>query len=95
MTEKKDIEDLEKKIEAFKKQKEKGSTILSIHAVQGSSRGFLLSVDLIVSVFTGVAIGYFLDIVFSTAPWFLVIFTVFGGAAGILNVYRSAKRQED
>ncbi len=42
------------------------------------------------------ALGYFfgswLDRVFSTAPWLMIVFTLFGVAGGFLNAIRTALR---
>ena len=36
--------------------------------------------------------GRWLDTVFGSAPWMMVIFTAFGLVAGVLNVYRTLSR---
>lgn len=88
-----DIDDLKVKIDTFKKkEKEKADSFSSFHSSStGATKGVQLVVDFISGVFIGTAIGYFLDILFKTTPWALIVFTLFGGAAGILNVYRSAQ----
>jgi ATP synthase protein I len=40
----------------------------------------------------GFACGYYLDKWLGTGPWLLLLFTIFGLAAGISNVYRTAGR---
>ena len=57
---------------------------------QGIGFGLRLGVEMLVSTMVGVLIGYGLDHLFGTEPWLLVIFLLFGGAAGCLNVYRAA-----
>jgi len=47
--------------------------------------------DLVSGMIVGGCIGWFLDQVLDTKPWMLIIFLVFGIAAGIMNVMRSAK----
>ena len=49
---------------------------------------------IIAAVVVGGALGFLLDRVAGTRPWFLVVFLLFGGAAGVLNVYRLAKEEE-
>ena len=49
-------------------------------------------VELISPVIVGVVIGLFCDHHFKTKPIFLIIFLIFGFAAGIINVYRSVKK---
>ena len=52
--------------------------------------GIRLAADLLAGVLVGAGIGYVLDWVFGSRPIMLAIFLLFGGAAGFLNVYRSA-----
>ena len=47
------------------------------------------------AVIVGGAVGYVLDRVFGTSPWGMAVFLFFGGAAGILNVYRLSKQEEN
>lgn len=57
---------------------------------QGISFGLRLGVEMLVATMVGALIGYGLDKLFETEPWLLVLFLLFGGAAGCLNVYRAA-----
>jgi F0F1-type ATP synthase assembly protein I len=57
---------------------------------QGISFGLRLGVEMLVATMVGALIGYGLDKFFETEPWLLVLFLLFGGAAGCLNVYRAA-----
>ena len=57
---------------------------------QGISFGLRLGVEMLVATMVGALIGYGLDTLFETEPWLLVLFLLFGGAAGCLNVYRAA-----
>ena len=56
--------------------------------------GFRIAVDLVSAVAVGVGLGYFLDWLLGTSPWFLLILMPCGMAAGILNVMRLAKAEE-
>jgi ATP synthase protein I len=47
------------------------------------------------AIFVGAALGYVLDDFFMTKPWCMIVFLFFGGAAGVLNVYRLSKREEN
>ena len=49
-----------------------------------------MGVELISAVAVGTAIGWGLDHWLETRPWFMLVFIVIGGAAGIINVYRMA-----
>ena len=48
-----------------------------------------------VSIAVGAAIGYMLDKWLNTAPYLLVIFTLYGVAAGFWNLYKVTKRMSD
>jgi ATP synthase protein I len=61
---------------------------------RASRIGLRVCADLLSAVIVGAALGYVLDEMFSTKPWCLVVFLIFGGAAGVLNVYRLAKAEE-
>lgn len=50
--------------------------------------GFKVSVELVSALVVACAIGWGLDRLFGTKPWFLIGFVPLGGAAGVLNVWR-------
>lgn len=52
---------------------------------------FRVSVEIISAVAVGVGIGLLIDYAFDSGPWGLLVFTLLGGIAGMLNVYRLAK----
>lgn len=64
------------------------------HGAQGGAMGtaFRLSADLVSAVVAGSGLGWGLDWLFGTGPWFLLLFFFLGVAAGILNVIRTANR---
>ena len=49
-------------------------------------------IELVTGMLLGLAIGYGLDVVFHTMPIFLVIFALFGFAAGIRTMMGTAKQ---
>ena len=51
-----------------------------------------ISTELVASVVVGSTIGFILDGWFDTKPLLTIIFFFMGVAAGILNVFRSAKK---
>jgi len=53
---------------------------------------FKMSAELISAVAVGTIIGFILDNWFGTKPWLILIFFFVGVIAGILNVFRSAKK---
>ncbi len=50
-----------------------------------------LSTEMVAAVLVGTIIGYILDSWFDSKPWLIIIFFFVGVAAGITNVFRSAK----
>ncbi len=48
-----------------------------------------IGTEMVAAIVVGVGIGLLLDHWLGTAPWFLVVFVFVGGAAGMLNVYRT------
>lgn len=60
---------------------------------RGSAIGmaFRLSTEMVAGLVVGGGMGWLLDRWLGTAPWFLLVFFVLGMAAGILNVFRTAR----
>lgn len=48
-------------------------------------------IELVTGMLIGMSIGYGLDWWLETAPWFLIIFSLFGFAAGIKTMLNTAK----
>ena len=67
-------------------QKNKGSNAASV------GNALKISTELVAAVVVGSTIGFLLDSWFGTKPLFIICFFFMGVAAGILNVFRSAKR---
>ena len=55
---------------------------------------FKLSTELVSAVVVGSIIGFILDNTFGTKPWLIIIFFFVGVVAGIVNVFKSAKRMQ-
>ena len=53
-----------------------------------------LSTELVVAVLVGTGLGYGLDYLLETRPWFLLVGLGFGFAAGIMSVFRVAGRMD-
>jgi ATP synthase protein I len=54
------------------------------------ARGLRLSTELVAGVVVGGVIGWFLDRWLGISPWAFIVFVLFGFAAGLLNLMRSA-----
>lgn len=50
--------------------------------------GVRVGVELVSALVVGLAIGFALDWWLGTKPWFLALFVLLGGAAGVANVWR-------
>jgi len=48
-----------------------------------------LGAEMVASLVVAVAIGYGLDRLFHTSPWFMIVFVPIGAAAGLRNVIRT------
>jgi len=58
----------------------------------GIGQAFRIGVDMLAALMVGTGMGWYLDHWLGTKPWFLIIFIFLGGAAGIMNVYRTGMR---
>ena len=47
-----------------------------------------IATELLTGLIIGAGIGWSIDKWFNTNPWFLILFFLLGGAAGILNLWR-------
>ena len=56
---------------------------------------FKLGTELIAAVIVGTIIGFILDNWFGTKPLLIIVFFLFGAAAGIMNVFKAAKRMQE
>ena len=55
---------------------------------------FKMSTELVSAVVVGTIIGFILDKTFGTKPWLILNFFFVGVVAGILNVFKSAKKMQ-
>jgi len=53
-----------------------------------------ISTEFVASVVVGTTIGFLLDNWFDTKPLLIICFFFIGVAAGVINVFRSAKRMQ-
>jgi len=87
------LHDLEGRVRDARKRHETGPEDAE---ARGTAMGqaLKLSTELIAGVAVGGFIGWWLDRVFGTAPFLMVLFLLLGGAAGIINVVRSAQKRQ-
>ena len=54
-----------------------------------------IGINLVLSTFVGLAIGYGLDSLFHTSPWLTLIFLLLGIISGFRELFRVAKKQDN
>ena len=88
----KDLKEISTRLKIAKKNIEKireenrGSNAASL------GKALKISTELVASVVVGSTIGFLLDNWFDTKPLLIICFFFIGVAAGILNVFKSAKK---
>ena len=83
----KNNDDLTKRIEKAlnKEEKQKTENKTNQTLINTFSR---VATELLAGLLIGAGIGWTIDKWLNTSPWFLIIFFLLGGAAGILNLWR-------
>ena len=90
----KDLKQISTRLKIAKKnirkveQKKTGSNVASL------GKALKISTELVAAVVVGSTIGFLLDSWFDTKPLLTICFFILGVAAGILNVFRSAKKMQ-
>ncbi|MBO6866343.1 MAG: AtpZ/AtpI family protein [Pseudomonadota bacterium] len=91
---KRQLEDLEARIEAYKKAKEPPKR----HQDKSYSQADLawrMVIELVAGLLIGFGMGWGLDSLFGTKPIFLVLFTLLGFVAGVKTMLRSAQELQE
>ncbi len=90
----KDFKEISTRLKIAKKNfretedKNRGSNVTSM------GKALKISTELVASVVVGSIIGFLLDNWFGTKPLLTICFFILGVAAGIINVFRSAKKMQ-
>lgn len=61
----------------------------------GLELGMRLAVDLAGGTAIGVGIGWGLDHWLGTKPWMIIVFSILGWVAGVMNVYRTVRGMDE
>ena len=87
-----DLKEISTRLKIAKKniQKEEQETVGSNAASFG--KALKISTELVAAVIVGSTIGFLLDNWFGTKPLLIICFFFMGVAAGIINVFRAAKK---
>ena len=80
---------MQKKNVSEAREKSRGSNVTSV------GKALKISTELVASVVVGSTIGFLLDNWFDTKPLLTICFFIMGVAAGIINVFKSAKKMQN
>ena len=82
------------RLEIAKNKHSKKSLYKNNQSPSSIGTAFKMSTELVSAVAVGTIIGFILDKTFGTKPWLILIFFFVGVVAGILNVFKSAKKMQ-
>ena len=88
----KDLKEISTRLKIAKKKIYKDKENNSGSNVTSLGKALKISTELVASVFVGSTIGFLLDNWFGTKPLLTIFLFFIGVAAGILNVFKSAKK---
>ena len=85
---------LKTRLEIAKNKHSKKSLYKNKQSPSSIGTAFKMSTELVSAVVVGTIIGFILDKTFGTKPWLILIFFLVGVVAGIVNVFKSAKKMQ-
>ena len=88
----KNLKELSTRLEIAKKNINKEASINKGRNAASLGKALKISTELVAAVVVGSTIGFLLDNWFGTKPLLTIFLFFIGVAAGILNVFKSAKR---
>jgi len=88
----KKIEEIRTRLEIAKNNLDKGEKNNESGNAASLGKALKISTELVASVVVGSLMGFLLDSWFDTKPLLTIVFFFMGVTAGILNVFRSAKK---
>mgnify|MGYP001808196015 CR=1 FL=1 len=91
----KDLDDFKTRLKIAKSKLEKKIPKKDNEKNTYLGNAFKLGTELVAAVAVGTIIGFILDSWFDTKPILIIIFFLFGSAAGIVNVFKAAKRMQE
>ena len=90
-----DLDDFKTRLKIAKSKLEKNNLKNNDEKATFVGNAFKLGTELVAAVVVGTIIGFILDSWFDTKPVLIIIFFLFGSAAGIVNVIKAAKRMQN
>ena len=91
----KDLKEISTRLKIAKKNIIKSQQKITGSNAASLGKALKISTELVAAVVVGSTIGFLLDSWFGTKPLLTICFFFMGVAAGILNVFRSAKKMND
>ena len=89
-----DLEDLKTRLKIAKSKLQNDETKKTDKKGIFLGNAFKLGTELVAAVVVGTIIGFILDNWFDTKPILIIVFFIFGAAAGIVNVFKSSKKMQ-
>ena len=83
------------RLEIAKKKIDKDKNNQKNQKTSSFGEAFKMSTELVAAVAVGTIIGFILDNWFGTKPILIIVFFLFGAAAGIVNVFKAAKKMQE
>ena len=90
----KDLKEISTRLEIAKKNVKEMQKNTKGSNVSSFGKALKISTELVAAVVVGSIMGFLLDGWFDTKPLLTICFFIMGVAAGILNVFRSAKKMQ-
>ena len=88
-------DDLDTRLKIAKSKLESSEVKTDIKKGAFLGNAFKLGTELVAAVAVGSIIGFILDNWFGTKPLLIILFFLFGSAAGIYNVIKAAKKMQE
>ena len=88
----KDLKKISARLEIAKRNIKKGQIKNKSSNAASLGKALKISTELVAAVVVGTTLGFILDNWFDTKPILTICFFFIGAAAGMLNVFKSAKR---
>ena len=89
-----DLEDLKTRLKIAKSKLQNKNLEKTERKGVFLGNAFKLGTELVAAVAVGTIIGFILDNWFGTKPILIIVFFLFGAAAGIVNVFKAAKKMQ-
>ena len=87
------LDALTKKLEAARRAK--APEVVEESHYTAARAGWQMVTELVVGLLIGFGIGYGIDSLTGTRPWFMLIFTMLGFAAGVRTMMRTAQEVQE